>query len=188
MDDEVLSTHKISGILNVDITSVQNWIKQKKLKAYKTPGGHRRVLRKDFDKFTEKYNIPVTQPGKINFLIVDDEDAVRITVRKIIKKKYPEGGIFEAKNGFAAGRTLAAENIGYLILDIRMPGMDGYEVMENIKNDSALGSPDIIVVTGYSEEGLEERVKKAGAKKLIIKPFDLKEFRDALDDITEKEK
>ena len=183
--EEVFSTHRIAELLNVDISSVSNWINSGKLEAYRTPGGHRRVLKRDFIEFIKEYNMPVSNADKnrLKVLIVDDEEIVRQVVQRIVKRKYPDSIIFETSDGFTAGKLLAAEEITFLVLDIKMQGMNGFDVMKQIKNDPRLGSPDILVITGYPEDGLKENVKSLGARGLLIKPFGVEEFNDEMEKI-----
>jgi len=71
-----LTTFEISQICEVNPTTVQNWVKGKKLKAYVTPGGHRRVRREDLISFMREFGMPIpTQLGGAPtfILIVDDE-------------------------------------------------------------------------------------------------------------------
>ncbi len=184
MSENTLSTYDIARRLRVNITTVQNWIREGRLNAYRTPGGHRRVLDRDFRAFVEKYNIPVAgETEKLKILIADDEKDIRSAVRKVIERKYPDAEVFEAPDGFSAGLVLGRENIALLVLDIRMPGLDGFQVMDMIRKDSRMGEPGIIVITGYLEDELEERVKSKGGGRLLVKPFDISELRRALEEV-----
>ncbi|MGM0441824.1 MAG: response regulator [Elusimicrobiota bacterium] len=182
---KVYTTKEVANLLNADVSTISNWIDEGHLAAYRTPGGHRRVRKKSLLEFSKEYNMPIfkSELSEQNFLIVDDEEHIRNTVKKVLKKKFPKAHIYEAASGFSAGKILARGDIGYVILDIRMPGIDGLDLMDHIKNDSDLGSPSIIVITGYPREGLEEEIKRKGAKKLLIKPFDIKDLRKAVDEI-----
>ncbi|MGM0568882.1 MAG: response regulator [Elusimicrobiota bacterium] len=179
---KIYSTYDIAQMFNVDITTVQNWVKDGKLGAYRTPGGHRRITLKELRAFASRFSMPAAgfKSEKISILIADNEEQVRSTVRKIINKSYPNSKIYDAPEGFSAGKILASEDIDLLVLDIRMPRMDGFEVMGEIKKDSVLGSPAIIVITGYPEKGLEEKVKALGAEELLIKPFEISDFKAVL--------
>ncbi|MDA3792401.1 MAG: response regulator [Elusimicrobia bacterium] len=185
MTKKILTTHDISKLLKVDINTVQNWIKAEYLKAYKTPGGHRRIREKDFTEFASEFNLPVS---KINgspekFLIVDDYRAVRKTLRKIIKKIYKESIVYEAADGFTAGTLLGSSDIKLMFLDIDMPEMNGFEVMKKIKENPSLGKPKIIVITGLPEEQVKDKVRALKADALILKPFDIGRVKDVIKEI-----
>ncbi len=55
----VLTTFQVSKYCQVNISTVIHWVKTNKLKAYRTPGGHRRINKTDFFEFLKKYNLPV---------------------------------------------------------------------------------------------------------------------------------
>ena len=63
MAHKVLTTHQVAKECNVHHTTVINWVTEGKLKAYTTPGGHRRISEEDLVKFMKKYEIPI--PDKI---------------------------------------------------------------------------------------------------------------------------
>ncbi len=182
MNDKPVSTYEAAALLSVDISTVKKWADEGKINAYRTPGGHRRIKRKELVEFSKKYGFPVAElreaPHKI--LIVDDEFNVRENIRKIVERKYPGIEVFSAEDGFSAGKILAAEDISLLFLDIRMPGIDGYGVMRQLLEDRRLGSPHIVVITGYPEEGMENKLVALGADQLLVKPFGVSEFTDCL--------
>ena len=101
-----LSTFAIAEMLHVDPGSVANWIDQKLLKAYRTPGGHRRVTVGDLVKFLREHNMPIpedldSRPACV--LVVDDEPAITKLISRTIKAALPEVEVIEANDGFRAG-------------------------------------------------------------------------------------
>ena len=179
----VFSSYDAAVILNVDISTVKKWADEGKIKAFKTPGGHRRISRGDLEDFARKYNFPLSgleeTPPKI--LIVDDEKNIREKVSRTLKKRFPDAVVQSAADGFTAGRVLAGGDISVLILDIRLPGIDGYEVMRQLRRDETLGNPYTIIITGYSEDGMKAEMLRLGADLILLKPFGLKEVADAVE-------
>ena len=114
-------------------------------------------------------------------LIIDDEKAIRRSLRDILE--YEKFTVEEAENGKDAIQKIEKENFDLFLCDIKMPGIDGIEVLEKImeKNDE---SP-VIMISGHGNiETAVEAVKK-GAFDFIQKPFDLNRLlvsvRNALD-------
>ena len=104
---------------------------------------------------------------KARILVVDDEEIVLKSCRKIL-----EGGghhVFTALSGQEAFELLEKEPLDIVITDIKMPGMDGMEVLEGIKEKY----PDILVImiTGYSTVQSAVQAMKLGAFDYIPKPF-----------------
>ena len=57
--ERTLTSHEAAELLQVNPTSVNKWVSEGKLKCYKTPGGHRRIMWKDFEAFTSHYKMPI---------------------------------------------------------------------------------------------------------------------------------
>jgi two-component system, cell cycle response regulator DivK len=93
------------------------------------------------------------------------------------------------KNGFqvigsetgAHGLELAAVKMPYgILLDIQLPEMDGYEVLERLKGSQALSGIPVIAVTSYAMQGDRERIMAAGADGYLEKPIDPETFVDSI--------
>jgi excisionase family DNA binding protein len=171
-----LSTFAIAEMLHVDPGSVANWIDQRLLKAYRTPGGHRRVLAEDLVKFLRQHGMPI--PPELNVrpacvLVVDDEPAITKLISRAIKSALPEVEIVEANDGFRAGALVATLRPEVVILDLRMPGMDGFEVCRLIKNQDHTRHAHVLAITAYPSQDSEKNILACGAKICLTKPLDM---------------
>jgi len=113
-------------------------------------------------------------------LAVDDERVIRELIEAALSQQgYP---VLTAESGEEALSILQQEKINFVLLDIKMPGMDGLQVLEQIHLDY----PDIIVVmmSGVDEEDIAQLTLRMGASEYICKPFDL-EYVGALIDMLE---
>lgn len=106
---------------------------------------------------------------KQKILIVDDEqDNIRI-LAEVLKGKYK---LIAARNGNVALKCAASEDTPDLILlDIMMPGMDGFEVLKRLKADAKTMDIPVIFVTAMGKEGNEAQGLEMGAVDYIIKPI-----------------
>lgn len=104
-------------------------------------------------------------------LVVDDVEVNRIAIREIIKNKYQ---VIEAENGRVALDILKEQfhNISLVITDIRMPDMNGLELLEEMSRITFLRRMPVLIVTAYGEQSNEERALELGALDVIGKPFD----------------
>ncbi|OGR84789.1 MAG: hypothetical protein A2901_06185 [Elusimicrobia bacterium RIFCSPLOWO2_01_FULL_54_10] len=174
-----LTTHEVSRYLHVDLSTVINWCDQGKLEAYKTPGGHRRVSRENFLKFLKQYEIPMSADikrslqGGTRILIVDDEADVRKVINRVLMKSLPMAEIVEAEDGFEAGKMLLDARPHLVILDLKLPGMDGFKVCANIRADDRFKETKILAVTGQDTSENKARILEAGADDYLPKPFAL---------------
>ncbi|MGD0015643.1 MAG: sigma-54 dependent transcriptional regulator [Bryobacteraceae bacterium] len=105
---------------------------------------------------------------KLSILIVDDEQVVRDSLTHWFREEGYQ--VEAAENASAALASLAAQDVDLVIADIRMPGMDGLELMEKIRAEQLDAS--VIVMTGYASVETAVRALKHGAFDYITKPFD----------------
>jgi excisionase family DNA binding protein len=171
-----LSTFAIAEMLHVDPGSVANWIDQGLLKAHRTPGGHRRVAKDDLISFLHEHKMPLPedlQDRPTRVLVVDDEEAVAHMVAKALSAAKPKFEVIEAHDGFRAGTMVATLKPDVVILDLRMPGMDGYEVCRLIKSQPATKNAEVVAMTAYPSPENERKILECGARVCMTKPLDL---------------
>jgi len=171
-----LSTFAIAEMLHVDPGSVANWIDQGLLKAHRTPGGHRRVVLENLLEFLREHKMPIPAelgPSTVKILVVDDEQAVTKLIVRAIQMQHSDYEIVEAHDGFHAGTLIATLRPDVVILDLRMPGMDGYEVCRMIKGQDTTKHAEVIAITSFPSPESEERILACGARVCLAKPLDL---------------
>jgi len=105
-------------------------------------------------------------------LVVEDEDSNYFLLERILKRT--DAKIIWAKNGLDAVRIAEQGNINMILMDIRMPVMDGYEATESIRKFNK--TIPIIAQTAYALKGEKERSISAGCNGYISKPIDPKEL------------
>ena len=178
MKKKALTTSDIAEYCDVSPRTAVQWISEGKIKAYRTPGNHSRVKIEDFLTFLKNYNIPIpkefistdSQDNKKRILIVDDDKDMALTIERTLKlqSKYD---IDLAFDGFDAGRKVIEFKPDLVILDIRMPGMDGYAVTKRIKDIPELLHTKIIAISAFFEEEGREKILSLGANVCLDKPF-----------------
>jgi len=118
-------------------------------------------------------------------LVVDDRIEDRETLRDIlVDRKYRA---FVAKDGYEAIDIVQRSDFDVILLDIRMPGIDGMEVLEVVKEIK----PDIgvVMMTGYSSEGLAGESLQRGAYTCLYKPFlDMEKLLRVIEEVQEQKK
>ena len=110
----------------------------------------------------------------LQILVVDDEpDILSVLVYHLSREGYQ---VKTAVNGQGALKAAEVDRPDLIILDLMLPGMDGYEVLARLRSDERLGSIPVILLTALVEE--EERVKgfEVGADDYIAKPFSAREL------------
>jgi two-component system phosphate regulon response regulator PhoB/two-component system alkaline phosphatase synthesis response regulator PhoP len=104
-------------------------------------------------------------------LIVDDEPSVVNFILGILGKQFPDFKFSSAFNGYEAGFQAAILKPDLIILDIRMPGMDGFEVCRKIRTSPETMWIKILAITAFPEDQRVERILACGANDALIKPF-----------------
>jgi len=102
-------------------------------------------------------------------LIVDDDVALRRLLRAVLQRDYV---VQEASTGREALSLLRKSHPAIILLDIGMPGMDGYETCRHIRSDQMASESQIIMVSARSSREEQLHAYECGADDYIIKPFD----------------
>ena len=113
-------------------------------------------------------------------LIVDDVSTNLKCCNIILKDKYQP---VLAKSGQEALQYLQKEVPDLILLDIHMPDIDGYEVMEQIKKDEKTTGIPVIFVTAETKPEYEARGRAMGAADYIRKPFSTKKLLDSVEKV-----
>ena len=102
-------------------------------------------------------------------MLVDDEEImVKYLARRLVLRGFD---VAKASSGPRALAWLAAEDVAVVILDVFMPGMDGLETLQRIKQirpDTA-----VIMMTGHASEATEQESRRLGAFNYLMKPIDM---------------
>jgi two-component system nitrogen regulation response regulator GlnG len=106
-------------------------------------------------------------------LVVDDEEAIRSGLAEILREEGYE--VEERPDAQAALAGLRDELFDLVCTDVRMPGMDGLELLQRIKTESP--ETEVIVITGFASLQSAVDAVKRGAEDYLAKPFDLDEVR-----------
>lgn len=171
------TTVNISRLLNVTSSTVARWIDGGKLEAFVTPGGHRRVNTGNLKEFLVKHKMPLPREmgtDKKKILVVEDETDVLKAIVRILKAGKEKYRIFTATDGFHAGTLTCGCDPDLIILDIMLPGIDGFKVCELIRKQNK--KIKILAITGYPTEENKKKILNSGADAFLPKPFDMKEL------------
>ncbi|MFK2825634.1 response regulator [Bacillus sp. B190/17] len=109
--------------------------------------------------------------GKI--LIVDDQFGIRILLNEVLQKEGYE--TFQAANGIQALEIVDNHSPDLVLLDMKIPGMDGIEILKRIKEKDS--SMRVIIMTAYGELDMIQQARDLGALTHFAKPFDIDDIR-----------
>jgi excisionase family DNA binding protein len=173
----VFTTFEAAKLCHVSPLSIINWVNAGRLPAFRTPGGHRRIRREDLGRFMRENGIPLPEElrdgsGRARVLVVDDEAGIRNVIAENLSRRTTPYEVMTAADGFEAGRLVATFRPDVVLLDLRMPGLDGFQVCRTIKGDSETASTVVIAMTGYHTQETEARILECGAQRCLCKPME----------------
>jgi excisionase family DNA binding protein len=167
-----LTTGQVASICQVSIPTVKRWIREGHLAAFQMAGGHHRVTDEEFRRFQTANRIPLEG---LRILIVDDDQQLLDVMAEALSsdQRYK---IETAQDGYEGLIKVGTFHPHLLILDIRMPGLDGFQVCRKVKADPVIRSTKILAITAFSQEDAGEQILGAGADGFLKKPFELNEL------------
>ncbi len=187
----IFSALEVANICGVVNQTAINWIKNKHLKAFTTPGGQYRIYAEDLLAFLDGRGMRIPeellelqrQQENSKVLIVDDDQELNNMIKQFIERKLPDWSVQQAFDGFEAGVVLSQEKPDAVILDIDLPGVNGHELCKKITSDESLGNPVVVAVSGLDDDAESEKIISEGADAFFPKPVDFDRLIDTLQDL-----
>lgn len=129
------------------------------------------------NKYRKSLSAEVKVMSKI--LIVDDQYGIRILLNEVFQREGYE--TFQAANGESALKIVKEEQPDLILLDMKIPGMDGIEILRHVREIDQ--QTKVIIMTAYGELDMIQQAKDLGAMSHFAKPFDIDEIRDAVQSV-----
>ena len=127
----------------------------------------------------------MSNPTDLKFLIVDDFSTMRRIVRGLLKEiGYINAD--EAEDGAVAMNLLKASKFDFVVSDINMPNMNGFELLGHIKKDESLKHLPVLMVTAEARKEDIVRAAQDGAAGYIVKPFTKATLEEKVQKIMQK--
>ena len=112
-------------------------------------------------------------------LVVEDDLAIRTG---LVEKLGREGYLVDqAEDGYEALLKVGDRKPDLLILDLRMPRMDGYEACRRIKSNPETAATQILAISGFIDNGAEQEILQCGATDWMRKPVQIEEFKKKIE-------
>lgn len=176
--EPTFTTHDVARFCGVYPSSIINWIRDGKLKTFKTAGGHHRVTQEDLLDFLRQLQIPIPPEvaGRARVLVVDDdEEFARVAVRAF--SRFPDHyDVDVCADGVDALIRIGQAPPVLVILDMVMPKMDGLQVCKVLKSKPETRKIKIIAVSGKKLSVGERKLEEIGVDAFLRKPLDIHEL------------
>ena len=112
----------------------------------------------------------MTTPTELKFLVVDDFSTMRRILRGLLKEMGCNN-VDEAEDGVAALNLLRNQKFDFIVSDINMPNMNGFDLLKAVKADESLKHIPVLMVTAEARKEDIVLAAQSGASGYIVKPF-----------------
>ena len=176
------TTREAAEILGVSLRTVQLWAEAGLLEAWKTTGGHRRIMRSSMERLLTRHppgveSTPAVDPSLIILVVEDDPELLRVCERRMAR--WPmKPLVIAARNGFEALILVGLKKPDLLVTDLHMPEMDGFQMLQQLRKMSDLAEVSIVVVTGLDAAEIEARGGIPEGIPVLPKPIPFDRLRD----------
>jgi len=196
-----LTSVEVASACGVSTRTVSNWIRDGSILAHRTVGGHGRVSVGDLRKFLVERGMPVPRdlgsagppasaltprpvepdrvPRRRRVLVIDDDETLLDVVREFLRSSGYD--VETARHGFLAGYLAGHHRPDAILLDIMMPGLDGYEVFALMRRRAEARGIPVIACTSLKGPEVEARIRGAGFDAYVRKPIDFKSLLQLLE-------
>ena len=113
-------------------------------------------------------------------LVVDDDKGLNSVIAKYLEKSDEKIIVYQAYDGFEAGAQLVDKKPRCVLLDLDLPGVDGFDLCRRIYTSEEYGKPIVCVITALQDDDIEQKVKKMGAVEFFRKPLNLVEISEKI--------
>lgn len=175
------TTREASTLLGVSVGTVQLWVESGLLQAWKTAGGHRRVMRDSVESLLHKApqpvmaqtngSVPPNQPHKLHVMVVEDDPALLRLYQANLSRWPMQPKVTCLDNAVSALMMLGRGGPDLLIADLNMPGMDGFSMLRVLSKAPEMARTTIVVVSGLDAVAIAARGGLPDGIEVLSKPI-----------------
>ena len=188
------TTREAAAQLGVSVGTVQLWVESGLLQAWKTAGGHRRVLRDSVESLLHKKpplsGTPVNTtstwsgPRSMRVLVVEDDPSLLRLYQTNISRWPIPTEITLIDNAIASILWMGHSAPDLLISDLHMPGMDGFAMLGVLHKAPELANTKVVVVTGLDAQEVQARGGVPPGVEVLAKPIPFAQLLTIAQDIS----
>jgi len=170
------STVEVAQRLGVSVQTVQRWVDDGRLRAWKTLGGHRRIDASDANALFRAFSTaPVTQEQRADrgpaVLVVDNEADDRELAISLVRTALPLATVTGAGSGFEALLAVGQQQFDVLITDVVMPHMNGFEMLRHLASAGPRRPRFLLAISSHSLDELRSMGPLPPEVVLMSKPL-----------------
>ena len=188
--NKFMKTSAAAAYLGVSRSSITNWVRNNELSAASTPGGHYLFSKEQLDDFAAQRGMILgseKSPGEPYKIPIIDDDAVFRSFAKEALEVFDGYELKEAEDGMQGAPLVGTWKPDLVIVDLRMPNMNGAEFCQFLKKTPDTSDVKIIVVSAYLAPEIRQGVEQIGVDSIIDKPVRLGAFIATIGKLSELE-
>jgi excisionase family DNA binding protein len=170
-------TSKAAELLKLSVGTVQNLVDQHILHAWLTQGGHRRIsLESIYQYQAQQQKLPAVQrlmADRLKVMVVDDDPVSRQLLHSACLQAHPRVDCCVMASGIEALLTLPSFRPHVIILDLLMPEVDGWQLVQQVQLREGFEQLQFITVSALSDEDLRLRGGPPEGSQFMAKPIEL---------------
>ena len=182
--DGYCGTSYAARLLSVSVGTIQNLVESNRLKAWKTQGGHRRISLQSIKDYqlSNKLESPIffSNGSSLRVLVVEDDENTRLMYQAFFDRWALPLDVTMYHSAIEALLDMPAMRPQILLTDLNMPKIDGFKFLNTLREHRLFASLHIIVMTGLSDEQIQERGGLPQDVQLLRKPIDMEWVRGFL--------
>ena len=173
IEKSFLTTREAATLLGVSVGTVQLWVENGLLQAWKTTGGHRRVMRDSIERLLHKVpgapvvaptptpmptpvpavTLPIA-PRQLRVMVVEDDLSLLRLYQTQLARWPMRTSVVCLDNAVSALMSLGRGSPDLLVTDLNMPGMDGFAMLRVLSQAPEMSQTQIVVVTGLDAQAI----------------------------------
>lgn len=188
--NKFMKTSEAADYLGVSRSSITNWVRQEVLEAASTPGGHYLFSQEQLDNFAKErgMSLPESSNDSAHFriLAIDDDHEFREFISEALEV-YSGYELKEAEDGMQGALLIGTWRPDLVIVDLRMPNMNGVEFCRFLKKDHSTDKVKIIIASAYLSPEVKDEITSLGVDAILEKPVRLASFVATVGKLTDME-
>lgn len=180
--DDILTTAQAAARLGVAPNSVMAWADSGLLRAWRTPGGHRRISAASVQAMLDQRNqrVAATHAQTASLMLVEDNPDTAAVLSNHLNRILPAARVRIVRDGFQALLEAGRVVPDLLVTDINLPGMNGIAMIRSLQSQPIAARMRFVLVTNYARHELGPFGEPPDGVPLLSKPVSIDALREAI--------
>jgi excisionase family DNA binding protein len=178
-DEKLYTTQEVADLVGVSSRTIQLWAGAGIVKAWKTPGGHRRFPEAEVQRLQDNLGGQSTEQRQ-TILVVEHQPDLQTLYRLSIESWNLPADVIMATDGYEGLLKVGLYTPKVVILDLLMPDADGFRVLEVLESSGLLEDTLVMVVSAMSEAEIGKRGRLPQAVQVFTKPIPFSVIRECV--------